>query len=56
MLAPALINIAIGLGLMGMFSLMAPGVWLWSIGLLPLFVGGALALYWLFDRKQPPQP
>ncbi|RTL45049.1 MAG: hypothetical protein EKK53_06880 [Burkholderiales bacterium] len=57
MLVPALINIAIGLGLMAMFSLMAPGVWLWSIGLLPLFIGLALAVYWAFDRKQvPPQP
>ncbi len=57
MLVPALINIAIGLGLMGMFSLMAPGVWLWSIGLLPLFVGVALGIYWVFERKQtPPQP
>lgn len=57
MLIPALINIAVGLGLMGMFALMAPGAWLWSIGLLPLFIGFALTAYWAFERKQaPPQP
>ncbi|MBL8279826.1 MAG: hypothetical protein JNL93_24385 [Pelomonas sp.] len=54
-LVPALINIAVGLGLMGMFSLMMPGAWLWSIGLLPLFIGCALGVYWAFERKQQPQ-
>lgn len=57
MAVPALINIAVGLGLMAMFSLMMPGAWLWSIGLLPLFIGCALAVYWALERKQaPPQP
>ena len=51
-LIPALINIGIGLGLMGMFAAMMPGAWLWSIGLLPLCIGAALALYWNFERKQ----
>ncbi|MFT7774295.1 DUF6249 domain-containing protein [Roseateles sp.] len=55
-LVPALINIGLGLGLMGMFSTMMPGAWLWSIGLLPLFIGVGLALYWAVERKQPPQP
>jgi hypothetical protein len=56
-LVPAVINIGIGLGLMGMFSMMMPGYWLWSIGLLPLFMGLGLALYWAIERKQqPPQP
>lgn len=55
-LVPAVINIGVGLGLMGMFSLMMPGAWLWSIGLLPLFIGLGLALYWAVERKQPPQP
>ncbi len=56
-LIPALLNIAVGLGLMGMFALMAPGVWLWSIGLLPLFIGFALTPYWAFERRQaPPAP
>lgn len=56
-LVPALINIGVGLGLMGMFSTMMPGAWLWSIGLLPLFIGVGLALYWVVERKQqPPQP
>jgi len=51
-LIPALVNIGIGLGLMGMFATMMPGAWLWSIGLLPLCIGAALALYWQFERKQ----
>ncbi|KQY88575.1 DUF6249 domain-containing protein [Pelomonas sp. Root1444] len=55
-LVPAIINIAVGLGLMGMFSMMMPGAWLWSIGLLPLFIGLGLALYWTVERKQQPKP
>lgn len=55
-LVPALINIGVGLGLMGMFSTMMPGAWLWSIGLLPLFIGAGLVLYWGVERKQPKQP
>ncbi|MFG6465999.1 DUF6249 domain-containing protein [Roseateles sp. BYS87W] len=56
-LVPALINMAVGAGLMVMFSLMMPGAWLWSIGLLPLLIGAALGVYWHFERKQqPPQP
>ncbi|MBV8036926.1 MAG: hypothetical protein JOY88_17935 [Pelomonas sp.] len=55
-LVPAVINIGVGLGLMGMFSLMMPGAWLWSIGLLPLFIGIGLVLYWAVERKQPQQP
>ncbi|MGQ3051229.1 MAG: DUF6249 domain-containing protein [Roseateles sp.] len=51
-LVPAIINIAVGLGLMGMFSMMMPGAWLWSIGLLPMFIGIGLALYWALERKQ----
>ncbi len=53
-LIPAVINIGIGLGLMGMFSTMMPGAWLWSIGLLPLFMGLGLAVYWAVERKQQP--
>ncbi|KQW44647.1 MULTISPECIES: DUF6249 domain-containing protein [unclassified Roseateles] len=53
-LVPAIINIAVGLGLMGMFSMMMPGAWLWSIGLLPMFIGIGLALYWAVERKQQP--
>lgn len=51
-LIPALINIAVGPGLMIMFWLMMPGAWLWSIGLLPLFFGLALLLYWKVERQQ----
>jgi Domain of unknown function (DUF6249) len=62
-LIAALINISAGLGVMGMFAAMMPGAWLWSIGLLPLFFGLGLALYWAVERKerlqqlqQPQQP
>jgi hypothetical protein len=51
-LIPALINVSIGLGLMGMFAAMSPGSWLWTIGLLPLFFGLGLTLYWTVERKQ----
>jgi hypothetical protein len=54
-LIPAVINVAVGLGLMGMFAAMSPGSWLWSIGLLPLFLGLGLAVYWAVERKQPQQ-
>ena len=54
-LLPALINVGTGLGLMGMFAAMNPGSWLWSIGLLPLFFGLGLAVYWSLVRKQQPQ-
>jgi hypothetical protein len=56
-LVPAVINIGIGLGLMGMFNAMMPGAWLWSIGLIPLFLGLGLVLYWVIERKpQQNQP
>lgn len=55
-LLPAVINIGTGLGLMGMFAVMRPGSWLWAIGLLPLFLGLGLAVYWAFERKQQPLP
>jgi len=54
-LVPAVINVGVGLGLMGMFAAMQPGSWLWSIGLLPFFLGLGLAVYWAVERKQPPQ-
>ena len=54
-LIPAVINVSVGLGLMGMFAVMSPGSWLWSIGLLPLFFGLGLTLYWAVERKQPDQ-
>ena len=54
-LVPAVINVAVGLGLMGMFAAMSPGSWLWSIGLLPLFLGLGLAVYWSVERNQPSQ-
>ena len=54
-LIPAIINVAVGLGLMGMFKAMSPDSWLWSIGLLPLFFGIGLTLYWAVERK-PRQP
>lgn len=54
-LLPAIINIAVGLGLMGMFAAMMPGAWLWTIGLLPVCIGLGLALYWAAERKQQPR-
>nr|WP_316642094.1 DUF6249 domain-containing protein [uncultured Roseateles sp.] len=54
-LIPAVINVSVGLGLMGMFAVMSPGSWLWSIGLLPLFLGLGLTLYWVVERKQHAQ-
>ncbi|MDR7331587.1 DUF6249 domain-containing protein [Roseateles asaccharophilus] len=54
-LIPAVINIGVGFGLMGMFAVMTPDLWLWSIGLLPLFIGIGLAVYWAVERKQPQQ-
>lgn len=57
MLVPALINIAVGVGLMVMFYAMSPASWLWSIGLLPALIGLGLAVYWNVERKQlRPQP
>lgn len=53
-LIPAVINIGIGFGLIGMFAMMMPGYWLWSIGLLPLFMGLGLVVYWAVERKQQP--
>lgn len=55
-LAPGLINIGLGLGLMGMFAAMRPGSWLWSIGLVPLCLGLGLVLLWAIVRKQQPGP
>ena len=55
-LLTAVINVGTGLGLMGMFAVMSPGSWLWAIGLLPLFLGLCLAVYWAVERKQQPQP
>ncbi len=54
-LIPALINVGLGLGLMGMFAVMSPGNWLWAIGLLPLCVGLGLTVYWAVERHQPAQ-
>jgi hypothetical protein len=56
MLVPAVINVAAGLGLMGMFASMHPGGWLWAIGLIPLCLGLGFLLLWSVERKQPPQP
>jgi hypothetical protein len=54
-LIPAVITGSVGLGLMGMFAVMSPGSWLWSIGLLPLFFGLGLAVYWNVERQQTRQ-
>jgi hypothetical protein len=53
-LLPAAINVGLGLGLIGMFAVMTPGSWLWSIGLVPLCLGLGLVLLWAFVRRQQP--
>lgn len=54
-LASALVNLGLGLGIMGLFLVVAPGGWLWAIGLVPLGLGLGLMLLWQAVRKaQPP--
>jgi Domain of unknown function (DUF6249) len=55
-LAPALLNLGLGLGLMGMFAVISPGSWLWAIGFVPLGLGLALLLLWRAVRKPQPTP
>lgn len=50
-LIAAIINIAVGIGLMGMFATMMPGAWLWSIGLIPACLGLGLVVIWHIERK-----
>lgn len=47
------INLAVGLGLAGMFFVMRPNSWLWAIGLIPLCLGLAFLLLWQYERKHP---
>ena len=51
-LTPGVTNVAVGLGLMGMFALMRPGSWLWGIGLIPFCLGMGFLLLWSIERKQ----
>jgi Domain of unknown function (DUF6249) len=51
-LLPGVINVGLGLGLIGMFAVMSPGSWLWGIGLVPLCLGLGLVLLWAFVRRQ----
>ncbi len=57
-LTPGIINLSVGLGLMGMFTLMRPGSWLWGIGLVPFCLGLGFIVLWAIERKQhmPPRP
>jgi hypothetical protein len=55
-LMPGVINVGLGLGLMGMFVVMSPGAWLWAIGLVPLCLGLGLVVLWAIVRKQQPGP
>lgn len=55
-LLPAMINVGLGLGLVGMFAVMSPDLWLWAIGLVPLGLGLGLAVLWLIVRKEQPGP
>ena len=56
-LTPGVINLSVGLGLMGMFSLMRPGSWLWGIGLIPFCLGLGFLVLWAIERgQQRPKP
>jgi Domain of unknown function (DUF6249) len=55
-LQPAMVNLGLGLGVMGLFAAIRPGSWLWAIGLVPLGLGLGLLALWLVARKQPPTP
>jgi hypothetical protein len=56
MLLPGAVNVGLGLGLMGMFVVISPGSWLWSMGLVPLCLGLCLLVIWAFERKQQTGP
>lgn len=51
-LTPGIINLSVGLGLMGMFSVMRPGSWLWGIGFIPFCLGLGFLVLWLVERGQ----
>ncbi len=55
-LLPGVVNVGLGLGLMGLFAVMSPGSWLWGIGLVPLGLGLGLLVLWAVVRKQQPGP
>ncbi|MFO1253810.1 MAG: DUF6249 domain-containing protein [Inhella sp.] len=47
------VNLAVGLGLAGMFFVMRPSSWLWAIGLIPLCLGAAFLVLWKYESKHP---
>lgn len=53
-LLPGVINIGLGLGLIGLFWVVSPGLWLWAIGLLPLGLGLSLVVFSAMTRQQQP--
>lgn len=55
-LVPGVINLSVGIGLAGMFSVMKPESWLWAIGLVPACLGLGFIFLWLVERKQQPAP
>ncbi|WP_374661392.1 DUF6249 domain-containing protein [Inhella sp.] len=55
-LIPGVINLSVGIGLAGMFSVMKPESWLWAIGLVPACLGLGFIFLWLVERKQQPTP
>ncbi|MBB5205681.1 putative membrane protein [Inhella inkyongensis] len=52
-LRSGVINLAAGLGLMGMFAVMRPGSWLWAIGLVPVCLGLGFLLLWKLEPRTP---
>ncbi|RVT84828.1 DUF6249 domain-containing protein [Inhella crocodyli] len=55
-LTPGVTNLAVGLGLMGMFWLMKPGSWLWGIGLIPFCLGLGFLLLWRIEQSAAKPP
>lgn len=47
------VNLAVGLGLAGMFFVMRPSSWLWAIGLIPLCLGVAFLVLWKYESTHP---
>lgn len=55
-LASGVTNLAVGVGLMGMFGLMKPDSWLWGIGLIPFCLGLGFLLLWRVERGAAKPP
>ena len=52
-LRSGVINLAVGLGLMGMFAVMRPGSWIWALGMVPVCLGLGFLLLWKLESRTP---